>query len=114
MCGGLCKFAAGRVQMAKTQRGRSAGAGLPLRFLPDLPSATILNYSHGRAMSCGYSPISHRLQSALSFFEEHSVAVTPRSPIGYNASHWFPLSVTVAVTPRSPIGYNLVLRHQLR
>ena len=37
----------------------------------------------------------------------HLVAVSPRSPIGYNSNRIAPDDQIVAVSPRSPIGYNL-------
>ena len=55
-----------------------------LRFLPDLPSATIASLSHTGPTCCGSSPISHRLQLAPMTASPRSVAVPPRSPIGYN------------------------------
>ena len=98
-----------------------------LRLLPDLPSATIkmayaaparvsvavtprspigYNYlSSPEALSCGYSPISHRYNATVAMPRRHNwVAVTPRSPIGYNSS----TRVTVAEgCGYSPISHRL-------
>ena len=59
-----------------------------LRFLPDLPSATIAG---------SFGTLTPR------------VAVPPRSPIGYNQALAIFIPRTVAVPPRSPIGYNQVV-----
>ena len=80
----------------------------PLRLAPDLPSATIVD---GKLLR-----LAPHLPSAGS---ASSVAVSPRSPIGYNAepghtgrvaviSHGRPLPGGFAVSPRSPIGYNFL------
>ena len=99
-----------------------------LRFPPDLPSATMRAalpvgrdgcgfppISHRLQSSsctyriprcCGFPPISHRLQLDLRRSSARQVAVSPRSPIGYNVQ-WVQAShLSVAVSPRSPIGYN--------
>ena len=78
-----------------------------LRLLPDLPSATIWRRLRRSSMGCGYSPISHRLQFPTPRPARLPVAVTPRSPIGYNLIAETNGAFSVAVTPRSPIGYNL-------
>ena len=122
-----------------------------LRFLPDLPSATISTTTIPSSGSCGSSPISHRLQwsgrnnapvrllrflpdlpsatiiivmtvsmvelrflpdlpsatiNATGVHRTASVAVPPRSPIGYNVPARPCCDYSVAVPPRSPIGYN--------
>ena len=65
-------------------------------------------------ISCGCSPISHRLQCDRCGLLARRVAVAPRSPIGYNRARPHPLHQLVAVAPRSPIGYNATAASKAR
>ena len=82
-----------------------------LRFLPDLPSATILTDSGPRCEWLRFLP---DLPSATMDAGRRQpavlVAVPPRSPIGYNLAQERKPLIHVAVPPRSPIGYNMSKR----
>ena len=79
-----------------------------LRLVPDLPSATIQPGPLAMKLRLRLAPDLPSATMPVGELQARRcwVAVSPRSPIGYNGGRQWPYTALVAVSPRSPIGYN--------